>query len=134
MVAENENGQYRTQEKELSSKQQRAIRWLLESPTIQGAAAKAKVSRSQLYVWMEAPEFKAALSKAEKQKMAAVTARLADESALAVETLARIHKDAGQPGSVRVRAAKYVLDSMLRIQDQAEILERIEKLESMIKA
>ena len=70
-----ENGQDRT-EKKLSPKQARAIRHLLEKPTIQAAAASTQIARSTMYEWLSDPDFKAALSAAESDKLTAVKARI----------------------------------------------------------
>lgn len=116
----------------LSAKQRRGIISLLEEGTIQAAAESAGVTPKTIYRWMDDPDFRAALRAAEGQLLVLVTARLNDEAAAAVRTLSEMHKDENQPGGVRVRAANYILNHLLKIRDQREIVERLEALERKI--
>ena len=116
----------------LTPKQHRALAALLQARTIGDAAAAAQISMRQLMRWLQQPEFVAELRKAEAEIISdAVRALVVDLSANH-QTLRAIRDDETQPGSVRVRAAVALDDSLLRWRELLTIETRITELEARL--
>ena len=116
----------------LTPKQHRALAALLQARTIGDAAAAAQISERQLMRWLQQPEFVAELRKAESEIISdAVRALVVDLSANH-QTLRAIRSDETQPGSVRVRAAVALDDSLLRWRELLTIETRITELEARL--
>jgi hypothetical protein len=118
--------------KELSSKQKKAINALLASGIKQNAADVAGISRRTLYNWLDEPAFVKALHEAERGTEGAerelIKARRRRLLPLLLDKLEELLESPKE--CVQLGALKEGLD-FWRKEKQAEIEERIERLEAL---
>jgi hypothetical protein len=112
----------------LSRSQERAIAALLSEPTIEAAAARAKISPRTLAYWLKQPAFAAAYRQARQQLVEHAVTLLQRTTSLAVATLCR-NLSCGKPG-VEVNAANSILQHSTAAIEQFDILSRLEALEA----
>jgi hypothetical protein len=97
---------------------------------------EAGIGHGTLYRWMEEPAFVEALREARSQAFERTMSALAAAAEKAVEVLREILADeeasARAGASVRIRAVRTALDSMLRSHDLIEVEERLKKLEEIL--
>ncbi len=121
-----------TQHVELSPKQRRAIRALIESGDMAHAAETVGVGRNTLYRWMRLPAFREALRAAEKiaiESLGRGLVSLADD-VLAVWREALTNEDV--PWTVRERSANNVAGYLLRYRELITLEDRITDLEARL--
>lgn len=114
---------------ELSAKQARAIEALLSEPTTRAAAKAAGVSEATIWRWLAEPGFAAAHREARGRLLKSTLTALQSASADAVLCLRDIFKNEEAPASVRVNAAKSVIELSLTARKVLEVEERLAYLE-----
>jgi hypothetical protein len=123
-------------DKNLTSRQLKALEAIMSEPTIQAAAMRTGVERKTLYRWLDEPAFADALREARSQAFERTMSALAAAAEKAVEVLREFldkEESSAKPGaSVRIRAVRVALDSMLRTRDLIEVEERLKKLEEVL--
>jgi hypothetical protein len=102
---------------------------LLQSPSIEKAAASLDLAPSTLWRWLKKPKFKEALRDARRKAFSQSIARLQNASSAAVSTLLKTMVDTGAPHASRIRAAECVLEMSLRSMETEDLEARIDKLE-----
>lgn len=119
-------------EARLSARKRRTIAALIASPTVEDAAEVAQVARRTVHTWLNEPEFKAELRRAEDALIAdAVRALVAD--LLANHTVMRmVRDDTEHPAAVRLRAAMALDASALRWRELGDIESRLAALEARV--
>ena len=113
-------------------KKQLAISALLENPTVKDAAVKIGLADSTLWRWMKEPSFRAAYSEAKTRVVENSISRLQKTSGEAAGVLGSIMRDESSPPNTRVAAAKIVLELSLRGVETADILSRLDMLETAL--
>ncbi len=116
----------------MTASKQRALAALLTSRTQAEAAQAAHIDSRTLRRYLQDPDF----AEAYKRELA----KLIDDAAAQAKralcptlgTLQEITADTDQPGSVRVSAARAVLEFGLRLIEQSDILTKLDKLESQL--
>ncbi|MBI5493753.1 MAG: hypothetical protein HY904_01935 [Deltaproteobacteria bacterium] len=103
---------------------------LLESPTLNAAAAKAGCSKATLRRGLAEEAFLAAYRAARRELMGHTAARLQASAAEALDALRAIIADADAPAAARVTAARTVLEMATRTAETEELSERVAKLEA----
>ena len=121
-----------TAESAKSRKHESAIAALLAHPTIAGAATAAGVSEATLLRWLKEPDFAAEYRAARRQAVEVAIALLQKASGAAVATLVSVMQDAEKPGSVRVSAARSVLDMAFKGMEMQDMEVRLTALEGML--
>ena len=117
----------------LTPRQKRAIKALLAEDTIAEAAKSAAVSQRSLYRWLQEDElFQEQLHKAQDRAIDGAISRLSGEARAAAATLAEIHRDREVAAAVRVQAARAVLSEIMKLREQRELAERLERLEDRL--
>lgn len=116
----------------LTPKQEKALSALLNEPTIEKAAKQAGVSRVQLWRWLNESTFSEAYTEARGRLFESTMTALQSASVAAVETLREITTDANAPASVRVSAARTILDTALKAREALEAEERLTALEALL--
>lgn len=113
----------------LSTRQQKALAALLKYPTHKQAAAAAGISERRLRDYLADTEFKQEyrrrLDLILNESMSAAKQALVP----AVQTLLEICKDQTRTDTARIAAARAIIDACLRLNDAADIAERLENLE-----
>ena len=122
-----------TKNGKLTPRQRRAIPALLTEESIEAAATRAKLSRRTLDRWLkEDLQFQMELHQAQDRAIDEAISRLAGEARAAASTLAEIHRDTKVAAAVRVQAARAVLSEIMKLREQRELADRIERLEEQL--
>lgn len=117
----------------LTLKQEKALAALLTEPSAHKAAALVGISRASLFRWLNDPVFAAAYRDARGRLMESTLTALQSASVAAVETLRAVMGDESAPGSVRVSAARAILEHSLKAREIFENEDRLHFLESVLK-
>jgi len=118
----------------LSRKQEDAIGALLTHSTISQAAKSCGVSDVQLARWMKEPAFDEAYRQARREAVNAAIGLLQKASGAATATLLSVMANAETPASVRVSAAKTVLEMAFKAIELEDFEERLAVLEATLDA
>jgi hypothetical protein len=105
---------------------------LLAESSVSAAAKAANCSRRTAHRWLEQPAFQAALRAARQGVVDGATRLIQSASGEAVAALRGILQDAAAPAYSRVAAARFLVDSALRIREMEELQDRIEVLEERL--
>jgi len=117
----------------MERKQEIAITALLTAPTIQEAAKISGVGEVTLWRWLQIPEFEKAYKEAKKLAVSQAIARLQQITGEAVETLRRIMNDSESPASVRVAAAKTIIEQAIKSVELEDLVQRVDELEKIVE-
>jgi hypothetical protein len=110
-----------------SSRQERAIAALLTCRTIAEAAAAVGIAERTLAGWLKVPAFASAYRAARRQVVELAVSRLQGVTGEAVDTLQGLL--AAESESVRLGAAKGILEFAQQAVAIGDLLERVEALE-----
>lgn len=121
-----------TAESGKSRKKEEAIAALLVHPTIAGAAKAAGVSEASLLRWLKEETFATDYRTARRQAVEVAIGLLQKASGAAVATLVSIMQDAEKAGSVRVSAARSVLDMAFKGMELQDMEVRLGVLETAL--
>lgn len=113
----------------LSRKQEHAIAALLSCPTILGAATACEVSEAALHRWLKLPAFQAAYRQARAAVVSQAISQLQQATGEAVKTLCEVMNDRDVWASVRVTAARTVLEMALKGIELDDFGARLDALE-----
>ena len=114
----------------LTPTQSKAIAALLETPTLELAAAAVRVNPRTLYRWMRQDVFKKALTQAEGELLDKISRRLLAMGDTALDALADVINTPDQPGASNKRmAASDVLSRLMTLRELVTLDERVRKLE-----
>ena len=116
----------------LTSRQHKAILALLHAPTIEKAAELAGVGQASVYRWLRQDGFRHAYQVARREAVSQTVARLQKVSSEAAGVLACLMRNGELPGSVRLGAAKSVLEMSLKGLESEDLSERIGRLEKRL--
>jgi hypothetical protein len=118
---------------ELTTRQKRAITALLVAPDRKAAAEAAKVGYRSINRWLaEDPCFVSQLNQAETLMIADQVRALVRDMDANRETMRTIRDSERNSAADRLRAAKYLDDSLQRWRDYLNLETRIAELEAMI--
>jgi len=115
----------------LSTRQQRALELLLAGQTITEAARAVGINRSTLTRWLASPHVRQALGEQRQRRMDEIHHRLAALTDRALDSLGAVLEGEAPPGA-KVRAALGVIDVLLKVREQTELVDRIERLERIV--
>lgn len=113
---------------ELTPKQHRAISALLTAPTLKAAAEQAGCGERSIRVWLEDAAFVAAYRAARREAVGQAVAQLQRLSGAAARTLGDI-MESGAHASVRLAAARTILEMAIRAVELEDLAARIAALE-----
>lgn len=111
------------------SKDEKIISALLSSPTIRAASTACGISESQIYARLRNADFKRKYDKARGELLDRNTAALQSHLGAAIETMGQICADTETAAQVRLNAADAIIRNSLKLTEQNDILQRLEKLE-----
>ena len=118
----------------LEVKHDAAIAALLSTRTVRDAAKKCKLSEPTLYRLLQTPDFKTKFRAARRELVEATTARLQQDGEDAVTALREIVTDKKSPASVRVSAARVILEQGIKAVEIMDLAERLDRLEEIERA
>ena len=116
----------------LTSRQQKAIIALLQQPTIEKAAVSAHIGVATIYRWLRQDAFRKAYRVARNEAVSRAMARLQRASSGAVDILVELMACDATPASVRMGAARCVLEMAVKTLESEDLAARIEALEKRI--
>ena len=114
----------------MTPKKQKALVALLTQPTKEKAAAAAGITSKTLRGYLDDPEFQAEYRKAFAELVRDATRKAQQTLNQAISVLQEIMEDRDENGQVRVTAARSVLEYGLKMTVQADILTRLDELET----
>jgi ATP/maltotriose-dependent transcriptional regulator MalT len=111
-----------------------AIAALLSTRTVRGAAVKCKLSEPTLYRLLQDQDFKAKYRAARRELVEYTITQLQRDGADAAAALREIVKDKKTAASVRVSAARVILETGIKAVELIDLSERLDRLEELEKA
>jgi len=115
-------------------KRQEAIAALLEFPTVREAAEAVKIGEATLFRWMQDLDFQTGYREARRRVVDEAVTRLQRSAREASETLRTVMLDTQTPASVRVSAARAILDYATKAVEFEEVERRLEVLEDTLES
>ena len=116
-----------------SRKEEAAISALLTESGIAAAAKKAGIAESTLRRWLQDSDFAERYRSARRQVLEQSTARLQLATVDAVNALQAIVSHQDTTPSIRVSAARTILDMAYRAVEVGELSERLHSLEALVE-
>jgi DNA-binding MurR/RpiR family transcriptional regulator len=107
---------------------------LLSTRTVRDAAKKCKLSEPTLYRLLQSPEFKVKFRAARRELVETTTAQLQQDGMDAAKALREIVTNKKAPASVRVSAARVILEQGLKAVELVDLAERLDRLEELERA
>lgn len=132
-MSDKENSPDTLPDDQLTPAHYRAIGALVEGKPVKEAATIAGVSERTLHRWRQNPTFVTALSAASGATLSDIVARLKSGGMGAVDTLVSIQSNPKISPSVRVAAARAVLENLTRLLELSEFEGRLEILEERLR-
>jgi hypothetical protein len=115
----------------LTPNQQKGVEALLSARDTRSASKATGIAERTFYRWKNDPAFCLALKAAETDALGNVTRRLATAANSALDLLLLVLGDKTAPQSVRVNAARIVLENTLKMREMLSLEERIAALEGL---
>lgn len=115
--------------KALSRKDDTLIAALLSNATVRAAAQAVGRSETQVYARLRDPLFKARYDEVRHGLLEQSTAALQGRLSAAVETMTEIMQDTDAPHQTRLNAAEAIVRNSLKLTEQTDIIERLDRLE-----
>jgi hypothetical protein len=109
------------------------IEGLLSSPNVESAAASAGIGARTAWRWMRDPTVLERLADLRRQSMQHAMTRLQAAASASVDCLCAVQQS-GESESAKVSAARCILEMALRAAEIGDIVERISKLEQIVKS
>ncbi|MGX7328056.1 phage replication protein [Enterococcus bulliens] len=119
---------------ELNIRQDRFLKALLESSSVDEAAKKAKITRATGYKYLRDKQFMKEYRTLRNDAMQQVATRLQQASVEAVNVLKEVMNDKEAPHASRVSSAKNILDVAYRAFESDDLAVRMEKVEAHMNA
>lgn len=117
----------------LPGRQEQALAALLSNPTVRDAAKAARLSEATIYRYMRERLFAERLRDARRGLVEQLTTRLQAKADASAKVLSDIAEDDSKPASVRVAAAKAVIDYTLKAFELGDLNERLKVLEATLE-
>jgi len=99
--------------------------------TIEETAKQTPVSARTIHRWLKDAEFKAEVDAARSQLVNNTLGRLSDSATAAVKTLQEL-LSSSQPPSVRLGAARAILEMAVKYREAVELAERVKQIEATL--
>jgi transposase-like protein len=119
-----------TSKSKLSPRQRIAAAALIAAPSVAQAASAANVTERTLYRWLELPEFRALVSQLESRIINSTVHSLVNIQQEAIDIVSDLSRHSDND-SVKLRAAKVLLDTLLKLRVQQTFEERLADLEQL---
>ena len=113
----------------LTPRQRRFCAALLTSRTVADAGAAVGIKSRQAFVYLELASVRAELARLLDEAQGQAVRMAINAMAGALATLENITVDVEQPASVRVQAAKAILENGIKLRSELDLSERITALE-----
>ena len=117
----------------MTPRQQKALAALLTSPSRAAAAEAAGITTRTLQNYLSDPEFQREYQKALSGLISEAAAQAKQSLSPALSTLKEVMTDTEQNGQIRVSAARSLLEFGMKLTEQADILARLQELETAME-
>ena len=118
---------------QITRNQKRAIKALMEYPTIEQVAGAIGVNPRTVFRWLDDPGFRLALSQAEGEALDRIGRRLLVMSDKAIDAIESVIDDPDQAGASNKRlAAGLILDQTMKLRELRNIETRLSDLEKAV--
>ena len=118
----------------VTPKQEKTIAALMSTATVTDAAKVAGVGERTGYAWLADPDFSAAYREARREAVQQATARLQQMSGRAVVVVAQLMLDTSKPASVRLAAARTVLELAVKAVELDDLQQQLAALAERLAA
>lgn len=118
----------------MTAKQNAFLKAMLEHSTISKAAKEAGIARETAYRYLKNPEFQAELTKRRAECINDTVRFLQGKLAFCSETLIGIVENPDAADQVKINAINAVFANCKAMTETAEIVTRLEQLESLIES
>ena len=119
-----------TPKPKLTPRQHTAAAALIATATVAEAAASAGVSERTLYRWLKLPEFRALIAQQESQIIDSAVHQLVNIQGEAIETMRDMFRHSDNEW-IKMHAARFMLNSLLKLRVQQTFESRLEELEQI---
>lgn len=116
----------------MTANQEKAVVALATSKSQEEAARKCGLSARTLRHYLKNDEFQKAYRAACLELTTGATNRARQLLSPALDTLDEVMNDTDAPPAARTNAARIAIEASLRLSEQADILEKIERLEEWV--
>ena len=116
----------------LNQRQERFLKAMLETTSIEQACAVASITKNTAYKYLKDETFMKEYRALRRELMQQVTATLQKSSSDAVKTLNEVMLDVDSTPNSRVQAAKNILEMAYRSLELDDIQERLEVIEKSL--
>lgn len=113
----------------ISPRQYKAVEALVSGASASIAASYAGVTRKQIYVWLQNPDFQQAVRESSAEILSSTVNHLTKAAGDAVLVLQHAVRDTNQPMNVRIRAADMILTHLTNYRKLYEMEDRLRQLE-----
>jgi phage terminase small subunit len=114
----------------LTPRQHTAAAALIAAATVAEAASSAGVSERTLYRWLKLPEFRALVAQQESQIIDSAVHQLVSLQGEAIETMRDMFRQSDNEW-IKMHAARFMLNSLLKLRVQQTFESRLEELEQI---
>jgi len=116
-----------------NNKQELILSALLTNPTVKQASASIGVPETTIYTWLRKPAFKAEYERRKKELVDNTRSYLQVKLQEATSTIYEIMMNDEVPSQTRLNAARTMFEYCHKLTEQADIIARLDELESQIK-
>ena len=121
-----------TQKQVFTAKKQKALTSLLSCPNLKEASEAAGCNRSSLYRYLSDPVFCKELNRLRFQQLNQAAGSLQKNSERAADILFELAEDKQCPASVRLSAARTILEAGIKFAETVNLEQRLTELEGEI--
>ena len=119
--------------KQLTSRQHRAVESLIVGTSISDAAKQANINERTLYRWLQQEEFQSAVRRIRQLSLTQLATHLQHMAGRAAGTLDEIMEDKNATSASRVSAARYSMEMFYKAATLEDIMERLMTVEKRQK-
>ena len=112
---------------------ERMIEALITTESITKCAEVLGCNRKSIYDRLQKPEFYAKLQQQRKDIFALTTSKITNAQEQAVQTLIDIMNSADASDGCKIKASQIILDTCIKVTQQADIIDQIHELKQMMK-
>ena len=113
----------------ITRKDEALIAALLSNPTVRAAAKAVGRSETQVYARLRDPDFKSRYDSARHELLERSVTELQTHLSEAVGVFVSVMRDRQAPQQTRLNAAEAVMRNCMKLTEQVDIIERLERLE-----
>ncbi len=117
----------------LTRRHEKAILALLSHHTMKEAAESVGIGETTLWRWLQDQDFQIAYQSARREAVRRAVANLQQASGEAVTVLSELMRDESTPATVRVTAAKAIIEYSIKAFEVEDLAERIGELENLFE-